>query len=175
MIPEHVAVQTNRAARAFVFDQTGLVNWKNLRVSSGEPNWWSCGGCGEHDLNASLAEDVHHSFQPAEIIFAIFLFAKAPDELPYPNHINAGTLHQLGVAFPSAFGVVLRASVRINPLLRVIINAEIHINPFACGRFSYSRNSVTLRNLKKASARTSFVKLRSDELLPLAVWFCLGA
>ena len=125
-VPKDVVVEANRAARAFVLDQTALVERQNFRMFFGQPDGRRGGGRAEDDLDVVLLHDVHHAAQPEEIVFALFGFAEAPGKFADADDVDAGLGHQLGIAFPSALGVVGGAGVREDPLLRIIINAKKH-------------------------------------------------
>ena len=55
IIPEDVAVQTDRAARAFVFDQAVFVERQNFGMFFGEPDGRRGGGRAEHDLDVVVS------------------------------------------------------------------------------------------------------------------------
>ena len=126
IIPEDIAVQTDGAAGAFMFDATLFVERENFRMFLGEPDWRGGGGGAEHNLDACPAEKVHHPFEPAEIKLAVLRFAQPPGKFPDADHVDARLNHQFDVGFPSGFRVFGGAAVREDPLLGMIINAKIH-------------------------------------------------
>ena len=71
VIPIDVAVQADGAARAFVFDQTALVERENFRMLFRQPDRRRGGGRAQHDLDVVFAHHVHHAPQPGEIEFAV--------------------------------------------------------------------------------------------------------
>jgi len=115
-----------RAARAGVFGQAGLVNWQHFRVLARQPNWRGSRGRGQHHLNAGAPELVHNPLQPPKIEAVLLGFAQTPEEFPETHHVDTGLLHQFDVPFPSRLRVFSTATIRVNPLLRMIIDAEIH-------------------------------------------------
>jgi hypothetical protein len=54
-------------------------------------------------------------------------FAEAPDIFPDSDDVDASCDHELSVLFPTLFRVLGGSSIGINPMLRMIIHAEIHI------------------------------------------------
>src|ERR1017187_93763 len=91
-----------------------------------EPDRRRGGGRGEHDLDSGFAHDVHYALEPAEIEFTFIRFTEAPGEFPDADNVDASLEHQFGIACPLAFGVFGGSSKREDPLLRMIVNAEIH-------------------------------------------------
>ena len=124
--PINVAVQADGAARAFVLDEAAFVHRAGFPDVFGEPDGRRGGGRAEHDLNAVVAQNIHHALEPVEIEFAVLLFAQAPGEFADADDVEAGGAHELGVLHPLRFGIFGGAAVREDPLFRVIINAEIH-------------------------------------------------
>ena len=126
VIPIDIAVQTNGAARAFVFDVAVFVERENLRIFLGEPDGRGGGGRGQHHLNAVFAHHVHHALEPAKIILAVFGFAKPPGKFADADDVEAGSNHELRVLLPLGLGIFRRAAEGEDPLFGVVINAEIH-------------------------------------------------
>ena len=92
----------------------------------GKPDRRGGGGGGQHGLNAMFAHHIHDAFQPVEVEFTFLGFAQAPGEFADAHHIDAGLDHELGIDLPLRFGIFGSAGERKDPLLRIIINAEIH-------------------------------------------------
>ena len=105
---------------------TSLIQRENLRVLLQQPNRWRSGGCGQHDFDAVLGEDVHRPAQPCEIVFALLAFAQAPAELAHAHDVHAGMFHELRVLVPSRFGFLRRSVVGKDPVLGIIVSSEIH-------------------------------------------------
>jgi hypothetical protein len=126
IVPIDVAVQTDGAAGAFMFDLTAFINRQNLRMLLGQPERRGRGGRGENHFQSSLAHHIHHAPQPGEIKLAVFWLAKAPGKFAKPHHVEARLGHEARVNLPLFLGVFRGAAVREDPLLRMIINAEIH-------------------------------------------------
>ena len=91
-IPEHIAVETNGAAGAFVLYQPALVHRQNLRMLFRQPDRGGRRRCGQHDFDAGLAEHVHDSLQPVKFVFAFDRLAESPGELTHPDDIDTGHL-----------------------------------------------------------------------------------
>ncbi len=126
IIPEDIAAQTDRAARAFVFDPAEFVEREDFRMFFGEPDGRRGGRRAEHDLDAVMAHDVHDAAQPEEIVFALFGFAEAPGKLADADDVDAGLGHQRGVALPSGLGIVGGAGIGKDPMFGIIISAKKH-------------------------------------------------
>jgi hypothetical protein len=73
-----------------------------------------------------LAHQVHDLLQPGKVVLALLRLTQTPGEFADADHVDAYGLHQLDITFPRGLGILFRASIRINPLLGVIIDAEIH-------------------------------------------------
>src|SRR5882672_6030261 len=125
-IPKQIAVQADGAAGAFALGDAALIQGQYFRMFFREPDGWSGGWSGQDDFDAGLAEDIHDPLEPSEIALAFFRLAKSPGKFAEANHIDTGLDHQFGVTLPGSFGVLGRASVRVNPLFGMIIDAEIH-------------------------------------------------
>ena len=92
-IPINVAVETNRPAGAFVFGNAFLVERQNFRMFFRKPDGRRGGGRGEYHLNAVFAHHIHDAFEPAEVVFPLLAFAKAPGKIANANHIDADFAH----------------------------------------------------------------------------------
>src|SRR4051812_41331692 len=80
----------------------------------------------EHHLDAGLAKKVQGPAHPIEIELPFLWFVNAPGELAHADHVYPGLEHQLYVALPARFRSFSRTGVGIDPMLGIIINAEIH-------------------------------------------------
>src|ERR1039458_8728711 len=99
----------------------------------GQPHGRRGGGSGQDHFNARLAQQVHHPLEPAEVVFALLRLAEPPGKLSHAHDVDAGGLHQLHVALPSGFRFLAGSSVWEDPLLWMIIYAEIHNVLPRCG------------------------------------------
>ncbi len=125
-VPVGIIVEAGRPARAFVFDQTVLVERQNPGVLSRQPDGGSSGGRAQDNLDVLILHDVHDAAQPLKIVFTLLGFADAPGIFADADNIDAGLGHQFGIMFPSPLGFVSGAAVREDPLLRIIVNAKKH-------------------------------------------------
>ncbi len=126
VIPESVAAQANRAARAFVFDGAVFVERQDFRIFFGEPDGRRGGGRAEDYFYVVARHDVHDAAQPEEIVFALLGFADAPGKFADADDIDARLRHQRGVLLPDGLGIFGGAAVGKDPMLGIIINAKIH-------------------------------------------------
>ena len=136
MVPIGFGIEANGAASAFVANQATFVNRQNFGMFLSEPNGRCGSGSGKNDLDAGPAENVHYPAKPAKVAFGFFRLADAPGEFANADDVDAGGGHQLRIALPCGLGIVGGSSVRINPLLRMIINTEIHRYAFRARRSS---------------------------------------
>src|ERR1051325_7876726 len=134
MVPIGFGVKADCTAGAFVAHQAAFIDRENLRMLFGEPDGRRSGRSGEHDLDAGFAEDIHYPAEPTEITFAFFRFANAPGEFTDTNDIDAGRSHHLRITFPGGLRISGGTAIRVNPLLRMVINTEIHRYAFRARR-----------------------------------------
>ena len=141
----HIAVEADRAARAFVLDQPALIHRQNLRMLPGQPDGRR--GCrrGQNDFNPRFAQQVHHALEPGEVVFAFLRLAEPPGKLSHADDVNAGGLHQFHVMFPCGFGFLAGSAVWENPLFGMIIDTEIHSVLSRCGLFLSRDNAAAVQ------------------------------
>ena len=126
ILPIDAAVHAIGLARALVLEQATLVEREDFRMLSCQPDGRGGGRGAKHDLDAGVGHDIHCPLHPGEIVFAFLRFVEAPGELAHAHHVDAGGDHQFGIALPAGLWFFRSASVRIDPMLRIIISAEIH-------------------------------------------------
>ena len=126
ILPIDAAVHAIGLARALVLEQATLVEREDFRMLSCQPDGRGGGRGAEHDLDAGVGHDIHCPLHPGEIVFAFLRFVQAPGKLAHAHHVDPGGDHQLGIALPAGLRFFWSASVRIDPMLRIIISAEIH-------------------------------------------------
>src|SRR5207237_4131918 len=73
-----------------------------------------------------LAHDIHDAAQPAKVGLLLLRLADAPGEFSNADDVNPGGGHQLRIPLPGCLRIVCSSAVGVNPLLRMVIDAEIH-------------------------------------------------
>ena len=129
----------------------------------GQPNGRRGGRRGQHDLDTGLAQQIHRPSQPAKIKFAFLRFAQAPREFAHADHVDARLLHQFGVMFPGGFGLIGGAAIRIDPLLRIIIDAEIHMWSFRVRPLLHSKNFQAVSQRKTVGLKIKILSMIEHE------------
>ena len=68
----------------------------------------------------------HDTLEPVEIRICRLPIRKAPGEIAHADSVHASFNHPFSVLFPLCFGIIGGATVRKDPLFRIIIDSEIH-------------------------------------------------
>ena len=132
-LPVHVAVQAGGPPRPLVLDQPLLIDGQHLRILARQPDRRGGRRRRQHQTYPLLPQEIHRPLQPAKIEPPLLRLAQTPDEFAHADDVDASLDHVLGIGFPGCLGVLGRPCVGVDPLFRMVVNAEIHIRPFACG------------------------------------------
>ena len=124
--PVGLAVQAVGVARAGMERLALLVHRQDLGMLLGQPERRSGGGRGEDDPDSVGVHQVHRALHPGEVELPFLGFDEAPDELAHAHGVHAGRDHELHVLFPAGFTVLWGSSIGIDPMLRMVVDAEEH-------------------------------------------------
>src|SRR5438034_541001 len=106
--------------------EAAFVQGQNLGMLFGEPKRRrGCWGA-KDDADSGAPKEIHGPSHPIEVEFSFLRLVKGPGELAHSDDIHTCVEHQFNIPFPAGFRRIGGPTVRIDPMLRIVIDAEIH-------------------------------------------------